>query len=533
MNSVVPHGLDGPRRTLPNRRTLVKGAAWAAPTLAIATTAPAMAVSLLHHAQARAWMLSGSLAGVGLGGQTDNNLVSLNGVHAQATTLPVPDSDTPSHSQANPLSVSALGFIEADLSGLSNVFLSELLTFLTDTPVGAVNQYAYAHEDFEDVATAEVGGAGAVSDNGTLDLSVADGGSAPSIARLNLQEILETLGAGALPTDFLSNVADLTIDIGALGGRASMDSADPVPGPGAVIREYVLAHLRTALQSNAVGEISTALNSIDLIGVNLNTSELLSILRAIGPLGDLLSGLANVTADVQLDASQLTGAIPDDPNAALQMNLGEGTVTADLAALLGAGYDGTPSEWLNSRGPNTRLFADAPLPADAVTNELDTWVDSLIDRLTSFVTVDISVRVTLINVIQIRGSLADLLAGEGTVTVIGGSLTGTEESELFTSVGELIRGTLATVLDENALLNTALSGVNTLLSQLFDVFSNVVAITLNAQNDAAGTTPSYYQAIGPAGRYDVSALHLAVLDNLGLLDLSLGRGSVGENTPRS
>lgn len=54
MDALVPHGLNGPHRSLPNRRTLVKGAAWAAPTLLVATTAPAVAASFSFDSQARA-----------------------------------------------------------------------------------------------------------------------------------------------------------------------------------------------------------------------------------------------------------------------------------------------------------------------------------------------------------------------------------------------------------------------------------------------------------------------------------------------
>lgn len=82
-------------------------------------------------------------------------------------------------------------------------------------------------------------------------------------------------------------------------------------------------------------------------------------------------------------------------------------------------------------------------------------------------------------------------------------------------------------------VQSVLTPVSDLLASLLDLLSGVLAITVNAQNSSGGTVPSAYASTNfESGRYDVAALHLEILGLAGLLNLSLGRGSVGENRAR-
>ena len=133
-------------------------------------------------------------------------------------------------------------------------------------------------------------------------------------------------------------------------------------------------------------------------------------------------------------------------------------------------------------------------------------------------------------VLKITGTLNELLSGEGNVQLMGG-LTGNVPGSTLEAIGELVRDALSTLLDGDGLIAVALQGVNGLLESLFTVLSDpgILSLTVNAQNNSTGTAPAFYQGL-PPGRFDVAALHLAVLEGADLLNLSLGRGSVGENT---
>lgn len=74
----------------------------------------------------------------------------------------------------------------------------------------------------------------------------------------------------------------------------------------------------------------------------------------------------------------------------------------------------------------------------------------------------------------------------------------------------------------------AVSGVFTALYT-----NGVVSLTVNAQNDpVSGSTEPVNWATLAAGRYDVTALRIGILDVVGAnnVHVYLGRGSVGANT---
>ena len=267
------------------------------------------------------------------------------------------------------------------------------------------------------------------------------------------------------------------------------------------------------------------------------------LLEGVPLLGPLLSALGQGALDVTatVDVSQLTALpIPNSENAALQADLAAGTITIDVASLLGGAYTGAISPFLNELSPNTRLFVDAPLPTNAAASLVDTLVDDLIERLKDLVTVTVragSVSGSGRNGSSDRGVAARLPGGGATarfrvlarIPVNLGALL----NPLLGGIGDLVETTLSTLLNDSGVLQTALTGINGLLSVLFDVLSGVLALTVNAQNNASGSMPNYYAAITPERRYDVSALHLEVLGMLNLLNLAVARGSVGQNDFRA
>lgn len=529
----------------PNRRTLVKGVAWSAPVLAVATTAPALAASsptgqcfpegTLFDAQALGRLVSGAIGGINL-----DTVAEVEGVHARAFDPQAPGADgTDRDEQANPLSVEALSALTLNLGGLSGA-LSTILDLTAGAQVGAVNQYGLAIAEAEATGSGEIGGSGTVSDNGTLELATGNDGP-PQLGTLNLREVLEE--ATELPgvADLVGSVADLTLEIGALGGLVTADSLCEVPDIEQVDRRYVLASLGLDVETAVVGELLSALESA-LPELTISTGAVWDLLEGVPLLGGLLSALGESALEVTatVDVTQLTAeSIPDEPNAALQLDLGEGTIAIDLASLLGGAYTGNTSDWLNELGPNTRLFVDAPLPGDAVTGLVDSWVDDLVERLKDLVSVTVragSVSGLLATGLLIEGSLRDFLDGTATAEFVlsgVGIPLGSLLNPLLGGIGDLVESTLRTLLNDNAVLETAFDGVNALLATLFDVLSGVLAITLNAQNNASGTMPAYYQSINDPAEFDVAALHLEVLGVADLLNLSLGRGIYGPNVART
>lgn len=528
------------------RRTLVKGAAWATPVAALSLSAPAMALSVscsdttLLDSQARARMLSGQIGGANL-----DVLAEVDGVHAQAFDPPTPGADgSQSDLKANPLTVEALSAIQLNLGGLSGA-LTTVLDFVAGQDAGVLNEYAYANEQAQSALypeAPEVGGAGAVSNDGTIAISV-DDPNPPALGTINLYSILQQ-ATGPGVAELVDLIAGLDLQIGAAAGTAELDyvcSQTLGVAEETVEREYLLAYLRLLVESNLVGDLLSALEQV-LPTLTISTSAVWDLLEGVPLLGELLAALGESALEVTatVDLTQLTAqSIPQAENAALQVDLGDGTITIDVASLLGGAYTGAISPFLNELAPNTRLFVDAPLPTNAAATLVDQLVEDLLDRLKDLVSVTVragSVSGLLATGLLIQGSLRDFLEGSATATfsLLGVPIRlGSLLNPLLGGIGELVDSTLRTLLNDSGVLQAALTGVNGLLSALFDVLSGVLALTVNAQNNATGTMPSYYGTITPERRYDVSALHLEVLGMLNLLNLAVARGSVGQNEPRA
>lgn len=537
-------------RSAVSRRTLVKGAAWATPVAAFSLSAPAMAASFscgtTFDTQARGRLLSGQILGVNL-----DSIAELEGVHAQALAPALEDTES------GPLSVEVLSALDLELGGLAGL-LTSLLDSLTNQNAGIANQYAHANaEAGTGPASIDVGSSGAVNDaTGAIDFQFGNEGP-PRLASIDLRSLLKQLGGDGV-AGLIEPIAGLNLDIGAVAGIAELDGVCSIEDGGvevlreSVERDHLLAYLRLVTELDLVGDLLDSLENLE-IDTGTIESGLGGVLEVVlgdagGDIGRLLRALllGDTSVSVTLDTEALTvGRIPGD-NAALQLGLGEGVVVVDVASLLGGAYDEDGyTEFFNDLAPNSRLFADANAPTVPVADLVGALVQDVLDRLYDLVFVDITVSAALgLTRLRITGKLGELLVdgqGEVSATLAGVSLPlGDLVGPLLGAVGGLVKTTVDGVLGTGTggLVANALGGLNVVLENLFQLLSGVVALTVNAQNDETGAVPAYFAAITPEGRYDVAALHVALLEALdpavpsGLLNLSLGRGSVGESAPR-
>ena len=531
------------------RRTLVKGAAWATPVAAFSLSAPAMAASFscgtTFDTQARGRLLSGQILGVNL-----DSIAELEGVHAQALAPALEDTES------GPLSVEVLSALDLELGGLAGL-LTSLLDSLTNQNAGIANQYAHANaEAGTGPASIDVGSSGAVNDaTGAIDFQFGNEGP-PRLASIDLHSLLTQLGGDGV-AGLIEPIAGLNLDIGAVAGIAELDGVCSIEDGGvevlreSVERDHRLAYLRLVTELDLVGDLLDSLENLE-IDTGTIASGLGDVLEGVlggagGAIGRLLGALllGDTSVSVRLNTEALTvGRIPGD-NAALQLGLGEGVVVVDVASLLGGAYDEFGyTEFFNNLAPNSRLFADANAPTVPVADLVGALVQDVLDRLYDLLFVDITVSaVGGLTRLRITGSLGELLDDQGEVsaTLLGAPLPlGDLVGPLLGAVGGLVKTTVDGVLGTGTggLVANALGGLNVVLENLFQLLSGVVALTVNAQNDETGAVPAYFAAITPEGRYDVAALHVALLEALdpavpsGLLNLSLGRGSVGESAPR-
>lgn len=361
---------------------------------------------------------------------------------------------------------------------------------------------------------------------------------------------------------------------------------------GNLSRQYLASHLTLDVASPTVGALITGVtNSVSTLestvnGIAGNQGVTTAIATGVtGLLNGLIGGnssslsLGNVTvgpvtATVKTTALRTFIAAPfGDPGGILTVRPGTGTVSINTTALLAAAYPGAYSNGLNGLPPNTNLLGDPAILntlTNALTNALSSWIGSVNTMLTQTingVSVNASVVIDLrakllvtpwihIGTIQAStsGTLAQLLTPGNTSTTA--SVTLLKDLGL---VADLVNGLLKPVLNSlvtgligglggivgnaiEAVLNTLRvlpNAVSTLTAPIITVVSGLynrlfvaglVAVTVNAQNDpfAGGPEPPDWATI-PAGRYDVAAVRVGVLDALGGLGvrLYLGRASVG------
>lgn len=466
-----------------SRRTLMKGAAWAVPAIALVSSAPAYAVSCgTMTATATGKFLSGYLLGTNL-----DNVVDLAGVSASE-----PGGTTDPETKWQQLKVTVLDGLTVNLTGFTGS-LSQILSFATNnTGVGTLAQYAYANSNGD-----SKGASGAVDDSGNLALNT--NGSYPTLGTLDLGTILKVLTGNSL-----SNVTSLMLNIGGLLGRSSIGS----PCATEQTRNYLIAYLRLTLGVPLVANIVN--DVIDATKLPLATLYTLDGLQINGDI--LTHGVSGPAPTTGLPTPANPALpLPNKSTDPIQADLSNGTVVVDLGTLLGGGasspFGQVPAGFLNGKPANTMLFGPAtPLPNSAVTTFVTDLIAGLEDRLLD---------------------AASLNSGGTQYT-----LRQLEGKGLLGSLVKLVIDTVNTILTVTL---TAAGGVLTLISSaltaVFTALSGAIEVTLNVQNTTStGTTPSGWPTT-QGGNYQVAALGVQAAKAVSaqLLSLYLARGEAGPN----
>ncbi|PPH18576.1 hypothetical protein C5C99_13260 [Rathayibacter sp. AY1C4] len=440
------------------------GAVWSVPAVMLAQSASAVSISCfpvgtVFQAVARGRLLSGFLGGVNL-----DTVAGVAGVTAIA-----PDQGNPAVVTGG-VNATVLNGIAVNATGLTGT-LSSLLTLAAPAGVGTLNQYAEAS------TTGTVRGAsGAITNAGQLALTPTSG-SYPDFGTVNLQAILAAVGGPGL-SDLLTNVAGLTLQIGAVTGRAALQSAC-VPGSDNLQRDYQITRLNLVLTSTAltalVTQVTTALTTIGNIG--LVTVDTAAILAGNLPGGGqpIQASLGTTPATLTIDLASLLGPAPGQP---------------------GNTQFGSYSAFLNNLPPNSTLLVDSGLgvPAAALTAFTTSLVTVLTQRLRE------------------------------NIRILGIPLNG---AGVLASVLTLVLNVLNPLLAALPALVGAV--VTTAITPVFAALRDVIQIDVNAQNRSTNPTgPAALEAL-PVGRYDVAALYIRAVGLVNLLDLFIARGSVGPN----
>lgn len=487
-------------------------------------------------------VLSGSALGIDL-----DTLAQVTGVEttndgSRAQVSPGTATDSGEDGYSNPLNVVVLQALELDLT--------EVLQLPLDNSTGVLGQYGQAQ-------STGLSSAGAGFVDGTGAISVKPGGGYPRLGTLRLSSLLDSLGYD-LGT-VLSGVADVSLEIGAVAGRASLDGCDYMWGADiedVLDREYLAAGLVTEIDSPTVGTLSqtvsglvTTLNGAvaGLVGNSGVASELLTGLLGVVDLGVVSTSQSEITgATIDLTAvSDLAIATRSDEAGAVAVNFGEGTIRIDTAALLARAYPDEYGNGLNGLDPNTNILDDPAVVeelSEALTEVLADWVDAVDDAVQAAldglrIEAQLVVSVILLPTVNIAidASLDELEAGDGINATGGLVLSGLVNGAtglIGPVLAGIIRGTLPAV---SATLSSLDLAVDPLVEVVADVYSalfldGIVAVTVNAQNDPStgDAEPADWAGL-PDGRYDVAALRIGVLDALGDADvrLYLGRASVG------
>ncbi|MDI6023705.1 choice-of-anchor G family protein [Leucobacter sp. UT-8R-CII-1-4] len=481
---------------------------------------------------------------------------------------------------SNPLNVVALSAVNVNLG-------QGILQLPLDNSLGVLGQYGQAQS-----TGVSVGASGFVTNTGGIAL--APGNGYPQLGTINLKNLLNSTGLN-LGT-LVSGVTDVDLELGAVAGRATLNGCSQVwqqSVANALTRDYLASSVKTKISSPTVGALVTGVsNTITTLEQTVNqvagnagvtssivngTKNLLNSLIS-NPILSLGEVTATVSATINTTAvrSLLTETITDS-GGVVAINLAQGTITVNTAALLAAAYPGSYGSGLNSLPPNTDLLGNktvVPTLTAAVNNALNSWIARVNTALTqaidavsvtAAVTIALRVEVCTLGCLQVpigtisanvHGSLKDLLAGTVQATTstnlnlgaIGAILSGIVNPLINTLLGGLVNGLGKIAGDAvNAVLNTLRTLPSTVLNlappitnvvanvyaQLF--ISGVVQLLVNAQNapaavPGAGAAPADWSTL-PAGRFDVAALRVGVLGALpaNSVRLYLGRGSVGTN----
>lgn len=465
-----------------------------------------------------------------------------------------------------------------DLSALSLLNASVGVGLFSSPDVGVYTQYGDAEAN--GVST---GASGVITTSeGGVTLGSADP-NPPGIGSLSLQSLLSEIIGDELG-GAVANLADLSLDVGAVSSITTLDACAPLwdDQADAVTRDYLIAGLDLSFQSAAVGALVTGItnliNTLDTngavpgtqIAVGVDASALgTSIQGLLGGLGTAVNvsgtGVSGtITADLSGVLALLTNEITDS-NGFVSINLGTGKITVDIEAILGS---------LNNLAPNTSLIDATVINTiitainDAVSDFINDVLEDALQAAFNLVTLDVDVDATLtilgqavglhvdvtgpiasptvgvvLNTSGVLGALTTLLALIGIdVNVLLANIT----SALTSGIVAPLTGAIATQLDNVVLgvVNGVLAPGNllqtliTALTPVLNLIQQIVNITVNVQPDVAPTPNAPIPPDIPVdGRYFESAIRIALLapgdtSGDGLLELYLANSSAGPNTMR-
>ncbi|OUE22797.1 hypothetical protein BFL36_08995 [Clavibacter michiganensis] len=473
----------------------------------------------------------------------------------------------------NPLVAQALGTTATlDLTGLS--------AGLPAGSAGALNQYVKVTETGTSAAAS-----GLVSDSGAVGVTATPAsGALPGRATIDLDRVLAsvnaTTGTSALTTTRLAlgAVASSSVLDWCSGRRNAVWGNGSLPGS---TRQYGVAGLELTAVSPAVRGITATTTTAATTGVAAAAALLTSgsstttptgavadairgtILSTLGSIGSTL-GLTALTGTVSVTGADAAAAAVAplltaplrSADGSTAVDLATGTVTVDLATLLGKGPNG-----LNAKAPNTEILVDAATLSTVAAN-----VGALIDQrslaiqsamtaaLQSVtVVVDVSANVTIkpalsaaIPILGLRtqysGTLAELVAGKqftvtptilslgtlgsvvagllsllglGSVAALGDRLVASLTTGLVAPVRTAVATGLAVpVTNLGTNLAAVSAGAVTGVGSLVNALPRVLSLQVNVQPDQAGAPAgsTYLPAIGrsTSAEYTVTALRLGL-----------------------
>lgn len=450
------------------------------------TAIPASAAPGSSEAQAR--YLSGTLL--------EN---SLDDIAAVQSEVAVANAETPEVvTESGDLDLSVLGeLLELQVADGVTIPLSVL-------DAGAVTQYAQASQ-----SGASLGAAGAVTDEGVIDLDAA--AAAPDQLTLDLSDLIGT--------ELAASVANLSLTSSVNTATASQTAGAAATG------DYNIAGLTANLNSPLLAGLSGAvLDSTDELEA--------TVAGVIGPDGSLVSGITDAVSALGVADVTVTGAVDFDAvvgdvlganqilgvEGPVQVNLADGSVTVDIAALLAA----------NGRDLNDLAVGEDILTTELVgfiTAEVDSLVNGLLAEVqeavsTTLAATDLTVAATVgdplapVLGLNLAGNLEDIATGAVVPTI-----TIADESFDTTLLSGLIGTAVAGVLDlelDTAALDADLAP---LYPALDSVLTDLVALQANVRES-------------DAEQFTQTALRLTVLnfDDAGeALTLNLAEAAVGPN----
>ena len=280
------------------------------------------------------------------------------------------------------LDVSALNAIDLGVPGLTLPIVKENAGdpgLLWLGAAGALESYSLSEAENRSFSAS-----GLIGSDGRLDLTAIDNAPGEN-ARIDLTDLLDQLQLSQLTDDILDQAS---IELGALGAQAEKDGT-------AVDREYALAELELTLRSQALDDVTGAVDGV-VGGVGTTLDGLLGEGGAVhtavsGLVFPLLNGVLAILGggaalDLSVDTTGLVDSVrtellqaPIDNessagagDASVTIDLSSGIISVDLEQLLVGPNGPYAGQSLSSLPANTDLLTDEVLGAivSGVTNAL-------------------------------------------------------------------------------------------------------------------------------------------------------------------